>query len=150
MTIALQNLAQDLDQEVHASLNTLSTHLSRVEKELDLECSNLRSLISSTDPDVNRQLDSLSSSIQALHVSLNDVRQHLSLAASESRQLNSDFSMQANETPTKSSETSAQEPAEMDAQTARANAQQRHDEQITLSGILRALLMADEPAQRVR
>ena len=151
MDTNINALAEDMKEEVSASLETLRNRLTKVEKELDLECSNLRDLVNTRDPQINRQLDSLSSSISELHESLSEVRSHLETAAADSDEIAAATkevsSTAATETPSTSkakekmeSPTEELSPAEI--------GRIRHDEQVTLSGIVRALFMADEPQQR--
>lgn len=140
----IQSLAKELGYEVQVSLETLQTRLSRVERELDLECSNLRDLVNTKNPEIQTQLDSLSKSISELHESLADVRQHLTIATSEGKELEAATGDEARATSAvpKSAQAAKSElsPEEI--------SRIRHDEKVTLSGILRALFMADEPAQR--
>lgn len=143
MSEKIQEIALHLGEEVELSLNTLRTRLSTVEKELDLECLNLRDMVSSRDPEVNRQLDALSSSIKNLHESLAEVKGHLQNAAVDGRELREAAApSQDLEAESESHESLAP------GMTAQEESRLRHDEAITLSGIFRALFMADEPAQR--
>jgi septal ring factor EnvC (AmiA/AmiB activator) len=142
MQTNVNTLAKELGNEVSASLETLGTRLSKVEKELDLECLNLRDLVNSKDPKINSQIDALSKSITELHESLADVRSHLENAASEGKQIEeatTEPRAQEAATPKKSSGVEL---------TPKEIGRQRHDEEVTLSGIFRALFMADEPEQR--
>lgn len=142
MTATINHLATELGEELDASLETLQTRLAKVESELDLECRNLRNLVNSKDPDLNRQLDALSESITSLHDSLREVRENLETAKSDSDQIEV-FTHEAAFAPEKPAAQKSRET--IDARTA---SKIRHDEEITLSGIFRAFFMADEPAQR--
>ena len=144
-----------MKDEVKASLDTLGTRLRKVEKELDLECLNLRDLVNSRDPQINRQLDALSGSISELHTSLAEVRSHLETAAADGKEIAA---------ATKEAETSAAAAGTVKATPPKDLVEKlespsqelspaeigriRHDEEITFSGIVRALFMADEPQQR--
>ncbi|MGJ8724238.1 MAG: hypothetical protein ACSHYB_06755 [Roseibacillus sp.] len=142
MDTNINTLAKEMKVEVAASLDTLGNRLRKVEKELDLECMNLRDLVNSHDPQLNRQLDALSGSIAELHESLSEVRSHLEAAVVDSNQLE-EATQEVTEPASSERKTSTQNelsPKEI--------GRIRHDEEITLSGIFRALLMADEPAQR--
>ena len=145
----INTLAREMKDEVKASLDTLGTRLRKVEKELDLECSNLRDLVNSRDPQINRQLDSLSSSITELHESLSEVRNHLETAAADGDEIaaaTEETIPPVKEVPTEKAVEKMDSPNEelTPAEIGRI----RHDEEITFSGIVRALFMADEPQQR--
>lgn len=142
METEINTLAKDLGHEVSASLETLGTRLKKVEKELDLECLNLRDLVNSKDPLINSQLDSMSKSISELHESLSEVRSHLETAAEEGKLIEeaTTEATQESNPPSKASASKELTPQEI--------GRQRHDEEVTLSGIFRALFMADEPEQR--
>lgn len=143
MTQDIHTLAKNLESEVQASLTMLQTRLSRVEKELDLECSNLRDLVNTKNPEVNRHLDSLSQSISELHESLAEVRGHLTEADSEGKELKAvtrDDSGDLSAGGEKQNDDSELSPEEI--------SRIRHDEKVTLGGIFRAMFMADEPEQR--
>ncbi|MDP0491763.1 MAG: hypothetical protein Q7Q71_12000 [Verrucomicrobiota bacterium JB023] len=143
MNTTTPNPAREVANELELSLETLSSRLSKVERELDLECSNLRSLVNTSDPDIGRQLDAMSQSINELHESLNDVRGHLNKARDENALLSGDDDSdepEADGTETPSGEKLPE---------AEKLSSMRHDEPVTLSGIMRALLMADEPEQRL-
>lgn len=142
MSNELNKLAKELRDEVGASLETLETRLHKVEKELDLGCLNLRDLVNTKDPDVNRQLDALSGSISDLHQSLSEVRSKLETAAADGRQM-AEATADSEEV-----ESDATPPSEGFDLTPAEIGRLRHDEEVTLSGIFRALFMADEPAQR--
>lgn len=143
MTQDIHALAKDLESEIQASLTTLQTRLSRVEKELDLECSNLRDLVNTKNPEINKQLDSMSQSISELHESLADVRGHLKNANSEGKEL---------EAATKAEGSDLSKGSKSNSQSSQLTAEEisriRHDEKVTLGGIFRAMFMADEPEQR--
>ncbi|MBK1835184.1 hypothetical protein [Roseibacillus ishigakijimensis] len=126
--------------EASRSLKTLADRLNRVEGELDLECTNLRGLVKSKDPQINEQLDSLSRSISELHESLAEVRTLLGGLPCDNAEVAA-ATQEAVQRPTK-------RPKEDLGLTAQQIGRQRHDEKVTLSGIFRALLMADEPEQR--
>lgn len=143
MTENLQKIAQHLEKEVELSLNTLQNRLATVERELDLECLNLRDIVNSQDPAINHQLDALSGSIKDLHASLAEVKGHLEKALDGGRELEA-----AMPTEPKTQETKTGNPVARGKLTAEEESRLRHDEAITLSGIFRALFMADEPAQR--
>ncbi|GHC50315.1 hypothetical protein [Roseibacillus persicicus] len=142
MSNQLNTLANELSDEVGASLETLESRLRKVERELDLECLNLRDLVNSKDPEINRQLDALGTSISDLHESLSEVRGHLRTAAADGRQIAEATTELEESAPANSQKSNGVElsPEEI--------GRIRHDEEVTLSGIFRALFMADEPAQR--
>lgn len=144
MKTDINNLAKELSEEVRASMETLGTRLSKVERELDLECNNLRDLVNSKDPELNSQLDALSRSISDLHESLAEVRSHLETAADDGRQI-----AEATRTAA-AAEAPAKETTSKVELTPQEQGRMRHDEEVTLSGIFRALFMADEPAQRAQ
>lgn len=139
----VKELAEDLNSHLSESLKTLDQRLSRVEEELDLESANLRELVGSRSPEISSQFEALSKTIKDLHLSLAEVRGHLHTASDEAEQLKSAASPAL--VSSKTSETNNDDEPEISAQEA---ATVRHDEKITLGGILRALLMADEPGQR--
>lgn len=141
----IQKIAQQLGEEVELSLNTLQNRLATVERELDLECLNLRDIVNSRDPAISRQLDALSGSIKDLHKSLAEVQSHLQKAADGGRELWAATQAEPESTPQMSG---TKEPKAEPPLSAREESRLRHDEAITLSGIFRALFMADEPAQR--
>ncbi|MEM9081611.1 MAG: hypothetical protein AAGC74_13065 [Verrucomicrobiota bacterium] len=142
MNEKIHTLAHELNEDVSASLQTLQTRLARVERELDLECQNLRSLVDSRDPDLNRQLDALSHSITDLHESLAEVRGHLGNAQNESHQLEDATNVVELKRPSTKASTNTL------GLTPREIERRRHEEDFSLSSIVRALFMADEPAQR--
>ena len=144
MDTNINTLAQEMKEEVTASLDTLGTRLRKVEKELDLECSNLRDLVNSRDPQINRQLDSLSNSIAELHESLSDVRSHLKIAVADGDEIAAATKQATGATASKAPDSSSEELSPQEI------GRIRHDEDITLSGIFRALFMADEPQQRAQ
>jgi chromosome segregation ATPase len=142
MTQDINSLTKSLDDDIKTSLATLQNRLRKVEQELDLECSNLRDLVQSKNPEINNQLDALGESISELHESLSEVRGHLKTADSESDDLE--------EVATEATEAYANESSggkDVDL-SARDIGRLRHDEKVTLAGIFRGLLMADEPQQR--
>ena len=87
MSTNINALAVEMKEEVKASLDTLGNRLRKVEKELDLECMNLRDLVNTRDPQINKHLDSLSGSISELHQSLAEVRGHLETAAADGAEI---------------------------------------------------------------
>jgi hypothetical protein len=84
----------------------------------------------------------LSRSIHELHESLSEVREHLTTANSDGSDLE-EATAEAVEAVAESS--GNQKGVDLSA---RDIGRLRHDEKVTLGGIFRALLMADEPQQR--
>lgn len=146
MTAQITSLARDLEGQLVQSLITLESDICRVEQELDLELENLGDLLDRHHPDVNRQLTALNGSIRQLHTNLNSVRQHLSTAQRESTQIY-DLSQvaRARFTPHGTAHPPQDPHPHLSSETAESL---RHSSPVTLGSIVRALLMAEEPAQR--
>ncbi len=147
-TDTIQTLSSEIQHELDDALHLLKENLNRVESELDLECANLRDLVSQRNPEIQKQIDALGASIYELHRSLRDVREKLGTAHEDSCELKSVTHYQSEETitPFPSTDEAKTEPEE--ALSPQQASRIRHDEKITLGGIFRALFMAEEPGQR--
>jgi|GEM_PF-2416465 len=141
---SIQSLSSEIHTELDQALQVLGNRLTKVEGELDLECANLRDLVSERNPEVQKQIDALGQSISDLHFSLSDVRSKLQTARADSEELQEVTKLQV--VPTDGFATSENKEAHI--LSPQQAGRMRHDEKITLGGIFRALFMADEPGQR--
>lgn len=135
--------------DVNKALANLEINLARVERELDLECELMNELLKENHPEYESHIRRFSNSLSGLRDSLKEVRGLAGTCApAPVKTSNPDGATHAtaNATAEPSSE-SATPPAE-EALSPKTQSSIRHDEEITLSGIIRALLMADEPLQR--
>lgn len=135
------NLTQS---DLQASMSILDERLRHVERDLELECQEMRQLVGTNHPEFGRHIARLADSLNELHRSLNDVREKLSLDREETAAKTAVGQPDVKPEP----RNDAPENDPEDSMDARTQSHIRHDEEITLSGIFRALLMADEPGQR--
>lgn len=137
-----QRIATALAQHLKTSLTSLDQRTRKIEKELDIETANLEDLSHSSDPEIERQLKSLGGSIRSLHENMSQMRAELQEAYNQANILKEMF---IGENSGDSS------PKENEVRmTPRQAAHERHDAPITLSSIIRSLLMANEPQQLER
>ncbi len=143
---SLQSLSLEIHSDLDEAMQMLGKNLNQVESELDLECANLRDLVNQRNPEVQKQLDALGKSITELHQSLDNVRQKLQTAHHGSEELQEATKLRV--VPSPKPKPSDAHPAAEDQLSPQEAGRIRHDEKITLSGIFRALFMAEEPGQR--
>ena len=136
-------IAAALHTSLSHSLQKLDGSLTRVQRDLDLGCKNLHDLVNSRNPAIRKQLGFLQEGLSELHENLTEVRSSLAESRGETAGLKEILSEPDREP---ASHSSTEEDEEFDQQLA---AKMRHDEPVTLGGILRALLMADAPEQRM-
>lgn len=150
----------EVTSNIRAALAILDAQASRIGNDLDAEAHNLQELVENRDVESQQQITRLSQSLAELHGSLNKIRQHLVESYTCARRHStSDDESPLLEEPEKGQLGSmsadrgsdhrdrSDADKEVDLHPAEASAI-RHDEPTTLSGIVRSLLMANEPAQR--
>ena len=132
----------ELTSHLRSALTLIDAQTERIGRDLDIESQNLKELVENRDSKTQEQIKLLSHSIAELHESLSQIRRHLvdSYSAAGNLVPQPSPSMASNEV-------NLDNTAHLDPSDASAI---RHDEPITLSGVFRSLLMANEPAQRKR
>ena len=129
----------ELTSHLRSALTLIDAQTERIGRDLDIESQNLKELVENRDSKTQEQIKLLSHSIAELHESLSQIRRHLVDSYSAAGNLVPQ--------PSPSNEVNLDNTAHLDPSDASAI---RHDEPITLSGVFRSLLMANEPAQRKR
>jgi len=130
----------ELTSHLRSALTLIDAQVERIGKDLDLESQNLQKLVENRDAETQEQITLLSRSIAELHGNLSKIRRHLVDSYSAAKKLDLSSSEEAGDGSEDPDEPlGANEAAEI-----------RHDEPTTISGVLRSLLMANEPAQRKR
>ena len=132
----------EMTSHLRSALTLIDAQTKRIGKDLDIESQNLKELVENRDAETQEQINLLSRSITELHESLSQIRRHLVDSYSAAKKLG----------PPPSSETEIDEEDGKNAEELepRDAASIRHDEPMTLSGVFRSLLMANEPGQRNR
>ena len=132
----------ELTSHLRSALNLIDAQAERIGKDLDIESQNLKELVENRDTPTQEQITLLSQSITELHESLSQIRRHLVDSYSAAKKL-----VPQTPPPTELNDSNSDDAEPLDPRDASTI---RHDEPTTLSGVLRSLLMADEPAQRMR
>lgn len=130
----------ETNENIQIAIELIDQQLARVGNELEPEKRNLRELVANRDRVTQEKITELSESLAKLAEGLVEIRNRLVLA-SVGKSGDAILAKEV-EGPGQDDEDSLStlEPREA--------AKIRHDEPITLSGIFRSLLMANEPAQR--
>ena len=150
----------EVTSNIRAALTILDAQASRIGNDLDAEAHNLQDLVENRDVETQEQITQLSQSLAQLHNSLTKIRHHLVESYTCARRhSSSDEEVPPLENPEKRKSDSgstghrddqieqSDSDREVDLHPAEASSL-RHDEPTTLTGIVRSLLMANEPAQR--
>lgn len=141
-------------KHISLAMDLLDRQVRRVGNDLERNSENLKNLVANRDQDSQAQISSLSEGLSNLQADLIKIRDHLvegsaSIIAQPDDSPESTISAESENSESTDRQTNSSQGYDVDL-SAQEAADLRHDEEISISGVVRSLLMANEPAQRER